>query len=142
MILPGPQSFIIVLNFGQRFTQEEATAVKIIQETFVCGNRFHVFNNNETEDRTQVTDPTGEDRQLLKANGGSFYSCKMFRQMEREIQEQQMKILMDRVREREEVMKKIEEEKERMKVMKGGRRQNQDKERKRREEEFKKKKTI
>ncbi|KAL1279388.1 hypothetical protein QQF64_026061, partial [Cirrhinus molitorella] len=175
MILPGPHVFIIVLNLGQRFTQEEATAVKIIQETFgenslmftmvlftrgdylkkktidqylgkpgsplmnlieVCGNRFHVFNNNETEDRTQVTDLLEKIDNMLKANGGSFYSCKMFRQMEREIQEQQMKILMDRVREREEVMKKIEEEKERMKVMMEEERQNQDKERKRREEEF------
>ncbi|KAL1246678.1 hypothetical protein QQF64_034391 [Cirrhinus molitorella] len=34
MILPGPHVFIIVLNLGQRFTQEEANAVKIIRETF------------------------------------------------------------------------------------------------------------
>ncbi|XDV12104.1 hypothetical protein PO909_000840 [Leuciscus waleckii] len=147
MILPGPHVFIIVLNLGQRFTREEATSVKIIQETFgekslmftmvlftrgdylkdktieqclgkpgsplmnlieACGNRYHVFNNNQTGDRTQVSDLLEKIDDMVKANGGSFYSCKMFRQMEREQQEQQMKILMDR--EREELVEKLEEE--------------------------------
>ncbi|XP_067234071.1 uncharacterized protein [Chanodichthys erythropterus] len=149
MILPGPHVFIIVLNLGQRFTQEEAASVKIIQETFgkkslkytmvlftrgdylknntieqclgkpgsplmklieACGNRFHVFNNNQTGDRTQVSDLLEKIDNMVTANGGSFYSCKMFREMEREKQEQQMKILMDRVREREELINKLEEE--------------------------------
>ncbi|XP_048036243.1 GTPase IMAP family member 9-like [Megalobrama amblycephala] len=149
MILTGPHVFIIVLNLGQRFTLEEATSVKIIQETFgkkslmftmmlftrgddltdqtieqflgkpgsplmnlieVCGNRFHVFNNNQTGDRTQVSDLLEKIDNMVTANGGSFYSCKIFREMEREKQEQQLKILMDRVREREEVMKNLEEE--------------------------------
>uniref|UniRef100_A0A671N8M0 GTPase IMAP family member 8 n=1 Tax=Sinocyclocheilus anshuiensis TaxID=1608454 RepID=A0A671N8M0_9TELE len=113
MILPGPHVFIIVLNLGQRFTQEEATAVKIIQETFgenslmytmvlftrgddlndktieqclgkpgsalnelieACGNRFHVFNNKETGDRTQVTDLLQKIDNMVKTNGGSYYS--------------------------------------------------------------------
>ncbi|XP_073689373.1 interferon-induced very large GTPase 1-like [Garra rufa] len=73
---------------------------------------------------------------MVKANGGSFYSCKMFRQMEREKQEQQMKILMERLKEREEDMKKLEEEKERMKMMMEEERQNNDKDRKSKEEEL------
>ncbi|XP_039535127.1 golgin subfamily A member 6-like protein 22 [Pimephales promelas] len=156
MILPGPHVFIIVLNLGQRFTREEATSVKIIQETFgekslmftmvlftrgddlkdktidqclgkpgsplmnlieACGNRYHVFNNNQTGDRTQVSDLLEKIDHMVNANGGSFYSCKMFREMEREKQEQQMKILMDRVREREELMKKLEEEMKREREM-------------------------
>ncbi len=180
MILPGPHVFIIVLSLGQRFTQEEATTVKIIQETFgehslvftmvlftrgdylkgktldqclgkpgsslmnfmeACGNRYHVFNNNnQTGDQTQVSDLLEKIDAMVAANGGSFYSCKMFRQMEREKQEQEMKILIERVeqlnREREELMKKLEEEKERMKMMIEEERQNHDKEINKREEEF------
>ncbi|XP_048036128.1 putative autophagy-related protein 11 [Megalobrama amblycephala] len=101
-----------------------------------CGNRFHVFNNNQTGDRTQVSDLLEKIDNIVEENGGSFYSCKMFREMERERQEQQMKILMDRVTEREELIDKLEEEKERMKMMEE-KRQNQDKERKTREEELK-----
>ncbi len=144
MILPGP---LLLIPLG-RFTKEEETSVKIIQEMFgekslmytmvlftrgdflkkktidqclgkpgsplmklieACENRCHVFNNNQTEDRTQVTDLLEKIDNMVKENGGSYYSCKMFRQMEREKQEQQMKILMDRVREREEELREREE---------------------------------
>ncbi|XP_051988754.1 GTPase IMAP family member 8-like, partial [Xyrauchen texanus] len=178
MILPGPHVFIIVLNLGQRFTQEEAKSVKIIQETFgenslmytmilftrgddlkdetieeclgkpgsplmklieECGNRFHVFNNNETRDCTQVSDLLEKIDVMVTANRDSYYSCKMFRQMERERQEKQMNIMMERVeklnREREELLTK-HEEKERMKKIMEEERQNQEKEKKRREEDF------
>uniref|UniRef100_A0A8C1BX40 GTPase IMAP family member 8 n=1 Tax=Cyprinus carpio carpio TaxID=630221 RepID=A0A8C1BX40_CYPCA len=179
MILPGPHVFIIVLNLGQRFTQEEATAVKIIQETFgenslmytmvlftrgddlndktieqclgkpgsalnelieACGNRFHVFNNKETRDRTQVTDLLQKIDNMVKENGESYYSCKMFREMEREIQEQQKNILMEKVeqvkREKEELIMNHEEEIKRMMMKIEEEQQNHEKERKRREEEF------
>ncbi|XP_026119543.1 GTPase IMAP family member 8-like [Carassius auratus] len=167
MILPGPHVFIIVLNLGQRFTQEEEKSVKIIQETFgenslkytmvlftrgddlndktieqylgksgsalkqligVCENRYHVFNNKETRDRTQVTDLLQKIDNMVKTNGGSYYSCKMFRVMERELQEQQKSILMEKVeqvnREREELINKHEEEKNKMKMKIEEKRQN------------------
>ncbi|XP_077081976.1 uncharacterized protein LOC143735697 isoform X2 [Siphateles boraxobius] len=81
----------------------------------VCGNRFHVFNNNQTGDRTQVSDLLKKIDDMVKENGDSYYSCKMFREMERGIQEQQMMIQTEKVeqlnREKDELMKKHEEEK-------------------------------
>ncbi|KAL0149795.1 hypothetical protein M9458_054843 [Cirrhinus mrigala] len=179
MILPGPHAFLLLISLG-RFTQEQQTAVKIIQEMFgenslkytmvlftrgddlndktieqclgkpgsalnqlieSCGNRFHVFNNKETGDQTQVTDLLQKIDNMVKTNGGSYYSCKMFREMERQIQERQNNILMEKVeklnREKEELMNKHKEEKKKMKMKIEEERQNYEKERKRIEEEYK-----
>ncbi|KAL0150752.1 hypothetical protein M9458_053975, partial [Cirrhinus mrigala] len=119
----------------EEFLGEPASALKnLIDE---CGNRFHVFNNKETGDRTQVTDLLQKIDNMVKANGGSYYSCKMFKEMERELQEKQKNILMERVKqlkkEKEELMKKHKEEKQRIKMKME---KDHDKERKRREEEF------
>ncbi|XP_067253028.1 GTPase IMAP family member 8-like isoform X2 [Chanodichthys erythropterus] len=178
MILPGPHVLLLLIPLG-RFTQEEAKAVKIIQEMFgekslmytivlftrgddlkkktieewlgkpepalkylieACGNRYHVFNNNQTGDRTQVSDLLKKIDDMVKENGDSYYSCKKFREMEREIQEKEKMILMERVeklkREKEELMKKHEEEKKRMKMRMEEEIQNHDKERKKSKEEF------
>ncbi|KAL1251954.1 hypothetical protein QQF64_019750 [Cirrhinus molitorella] len=121
----------------QYLGKSESALNKLIES---CGNRYHVFNNEETGDRTQVTDLLQKIDNMVKENGDSYYSCKMFREMEREKQEQQMKILMEKmeqvIREKEELMNKHEEEKKRMQMMMEDERQNNKKERKRREEEF------
>ncbi len=92
----------------------------LMKLTEQCGNRYHVFNNNETGDRVQVSELMKKINDMVTANGGSYYTCKMFRQMEREKQEAQMKMMMDEVeelkREREELLAKHEEEKEKMKM--------------------------
>ncbi|KAL0150743.1 hypothetical protein M9458_053966 [Cirrhinus mrigala] len=123
----------------EQYLGEPGSALKNLIE--VCGHRFHVFNNKETGDQTQVTDLLQEIDNMVKVNGGSYYSCKMFREMERQIQEQQKNILMEKVeqlnREKEELMNKHEEEKIRMKLKMEEERQNYDNERKKREEEYK-----
>ncbi|XP_059424876.1 GTPase IMAP family member 4-like [Carassius carassius] len=122
----------------EQYLGEPGSTLKNLTEA--CGNRFHVFNN-ETRDRTQVTDLLQKIDNMVKENGGSYYSCKMFREMEREIQEQQKNILMEKVeqviREREELMNKHKEEKKRMKMKIEEERKNHEKERKRREDEYK-----
>ncbi len=115
----------------------DSALMKLIEQ---CGNRYHVFNNNETGDRVQVSELMKKINDMVTANGGSYYTCKMFRQMEREKQEAQMKMMKDEVkelkREREELLAKHEEEKEKMKMKMEEVRQNCDVEMKKREEEF------
>ncbi len=103
----------------EQYLGEPGSTLKNLTE--VCGNRYHVFNNKETEDRTQVTDLLQKIDNMVKENGGSYYSCKMFREMEREKQEKEKKILMEKVeqvnKEKEELMNKHKEEKKKMKMM-------------------------
>ncbi|XP_016112414.1 LOW QUALITY PROTEIN: uncharacterized protein [Sinocyclocheilus grahami] len=141
MILPGPHVFLLLIPLG-RFTQEEQTAVKIIQESFGENSLKYtivLFTNGDKLKNKTIDQFLGEPGSALK-NLMDYYSCKMFREMEREIQEQQMKILMERVeqvnREKEELMNKHEEEKKRMKMKMEEERQNHDNERKRREDKF------
>ncbi|XP_057175445.1 interferon-induced very large GTPase 1-like isoform X2 [Triplophysa rosa] len=101
-----------------------------------CGNRYHVFNNTETEDQTQVSALLEKIDAMVKENGGSYYSSKIFRQMERDKQEKQIKTLTDRI---EQLSREKEEEIERMKMMRMKEKQNHEREKKKIEEEFREK---
>nr|XP_055043535.1 interferon-induced very large GTPase 1-like [Misgurnus anguillicaudatus] len=98
-----------------------------------CGNRYHVFNNTETEDHTQVSALLEKIDDMVKANGGSYYSSKQFREMEQEKQKHQIKMLIERI---EQLSREEKEQRERMKKMLEEERHNHEKERKKREEEF------
>nr|XP_055038514.1 GTPase IMAP family member 8-like [Misgurnus anguillicaudatus] len=99
-----------------------------------CGNRYHVFNNTQTEDQTQVSLLLEKIDDMVKANGGSYYSSKIFREMEREKHQQQIKKLMERI---EQLSREKDEEKERMTMMMEEERQSHEREKKKIEEEFK-----
>ncbi|XP_057176060.1 GTPase IMAP family member 9-like [Triplophysa rosa] len=98
-----------------------------------CGYRYHVFINTETEDQTQVSALLEKIDAMVKENGGSYYSSKIFRQMERDKQEKQIKILMDRI---EQLSREKEEEMERMKMMMEKEKQNHEQKRRKTKDEF------
>ncbi|XP_062389313.1 uncharacterized protein LOC134077627 [Sardina pilchardus] len=111
-----------------------------------CGNRYHVLNNNQTEDDTQVSTLLNKIDSMVAVNGGGYYTNRMFQQMEKALQEQREREMKEReeelIREKEDMRKKKEDlqakykaKMERMKQAMEEEKQNADKERKRREEE-------
>uniref|UniRef100_A0A3B1IMM8 AIG1-type G domain-containing protein n=1 Tax=Astyanax mexicanus TaxID=7994 RepID=A0A3B1IMM8_ASTMX len=99
------------------------------------GNRFHIFNNKQIRNRTQVTALLEKIDSMLAVNGGSCYTNEMFQQVEKENQGRILKEKEEEIkREKEELRVRFEAEIERMKTTL----QEEIKyERKRREEEFK-----
>ncbi|XP_056608545.1 GTPase IMAP family member 8-like isoform X2 [Triplophysa dalaica] len=93
-----------------------------------CGNRFLTFNNNETQDRSQVTRLINMIREMKTTNHGRYFTNSMFeeaemsikkkmdeilKEKEREIQTQNKELNSKHEREKQSMMKKLEEEKRR-----------------------------
>ncbi|XP_073713950.1 GTPase IMAP family member 8 isoform X2 [Misgurnus anguillicaudatus] len=106
-----------------------------------CGNRYQVFNNNETKDHTQVNDLIDKIGCMMAANGGSYYSNEMFQLVEKNIKEEQERIMKEKeeeIKKREEELKaKYEAESEKLKKENEREREEMQNELRRREEEFK-----
>ncbi|XP_059409033.1 GTPase IMAP family member 8-like [Carassius carassius] len=122
MCLPGPHVFLLLIKVG-RFTDEEKSAVKWIQENFgkdavrhtiilfthadqlkgkpldvyikegddlqalvnECGGRFHSFNNENMENRSQVTELLEKIEKLVEKNRGRHYTDEMFQEAQEKI---------------------------------------------------------
>ncbi|MGH0178292.1 UNVERIFIED_CONTAM: hypothetical protein FKN15_076737 [Acipenser sinensis] len=104
-----------------------------------CGNRYHVLNNLDRSDRTQVTQLLDKIDNMVKGSGGCYtmemYVEEKLRQKERELKEMKQKYEEEQGR-REEMKQKYEEEQRRREEeMK----QKYEEEQRRREEEMKQK---
>ncbi|XP_051794927.1 GTPase IMAP family member 7-like [Acanthochromis polyacanthus] len=94
MFGPEASNYMIVLfTHGDKLSQGNTTIQGYLQTGHVklrelvkrCGNRFHVFDNNN-KDRTQVVELINKIDDMVAANGGSYYSDEMFEKAEKILQ--------------------------------------------------------
>ena len=64
-----------------------------------CGNRHHVLNNRNNEDRSQVSALLEKISSMVAVNGGSCYTNEMFQQVEKALKEDKERILIERQKE-------------------------------------------
>ncbi|KAM4585116.1 GTPase IMAP family member 9-like [Odontesthes bonariensis] len=82
---------------------KECKELRRLSITF--GRRYHAFNNNDAEDRVQVTELVNMIKDMVQDNGGKHYTNEMYEKAQRKLKEEE-----DR-RKQEEDEKKEEERK-------------------------------
>ncbi|XP_038133854.1 GTPase IMAP family member 4-like [Cyprinodon tularosa] len=90
----------------EEFLEESSELQELVKR---CNGQYHVFNNNQSDKKPQVTELLQKIKHIVHKNGGSHYTNEMFQKAEREIVERKQRLL----REKEEQMRKEREKLER-----------------------------
>ncbi|KAM9360722.1 uncharacterized protein ABDE67_001348 [Symphorus nematophorus] len=140
---------IILFTRGDSLEHEEKSIEDYIKEkcddSFKklisdCGGRYHVFNNRDKQNHTQVRELITKIDSMVKTNGGSCYTNEMLQEAEAAIKKEMERILKEKEeemqREREELQRKHQEEIEAMNRRLEEQRAETEKERKLREKQL------
>ncbi|GAA6230492.1 uncharacterized protein LOC108875012 [Lates japonicus] len=143
---------IVLLTGGDSLEEDELSITEYIEEkcddSFKklisdCGGRYHVFNNRDKKNPTQVSELINKINTTVKENGGSCFTNEMLQEAEAAIQKEMERILKEKEeemkREKEELEKKHEEEMQAMKRRMEEQRAEIEQERKLREKQLKEK---
>ncbi|XP_051251211.1 GTPase IMAP family member 8-like [Dicentrarchus labrax] len=118
---------IILLTGGDTLEDEEQSIDEYIEkecdDSFKklisdCGGRYHVFNNRDKHNRTQVSELITKIDTMVKENGGSCYTNELLQEAEASIKKEMERILKEKKeemkRQMEELQRKHEKEMERI----------------------------
>ncbi|XP_041723193.2 GTPase IMAP family member 7-like [Coregonus clupeaformis] len=102
-----------------------------------CWGRYHCLNNDQRDDRVQVTQLLRKIEEMVEMNGGEHYTNEMYQEVQRKLREEEerkkQEMEKERRRREEEEMRRREEEERRRREEEERRREEE--ERRRREEE-------
>lgn len=81
-------------TIGSYIAQDtEGSLKKLVSE---CGGRYHVFNNNDKDNHSQVSELLSKIESFLRNNDNSSYTSEMFSEAEAAIQKEMKKILKEK----------------------------------------------
>uniref|UniRef100_A0A8C4GFQ1 AIG1-type G domain-containing protein n=1 Tax=Dicentrarchus labrax TaxID=13489 RepID=A0A8C4GFQ1_DICLA len=92
---------IILLTGGDKLERDKVSIEEYIEDSddsfkkliSDCGGRYHVFNNYEEHNRTQVSELITKIDTMVKENGGSCYTNELLQEAEASIKKEMERIL-------------------------------------------------
>ncbi|XP_041648542.1 GTPase IMAP family member 9-like [Cheilinus undulatus] len=107
---------MVIFTGGDELEMEEATIEGFLEESQDlqelvkrCYDRYHVINNRNKTDRSQVSQLILKIRNMVAMNGGSHYTNNMFQEAERALEAEKQRIL----KQKQEQIRRDKEEMER-----------------------------